>query len=93
MPALVESAYWNGAHACSTAGPTIRAKHVATMRRKLVPVAMPRTPPFGFRNAVIFAAMNASAMSAGTSARAKRRAALWSSAAVSSSSKATLRCS
>ena len=75
VPARVDRAYWNGAQAFSTSCPTTLARQLATMRLKAVPVAIPRTRPFGLRSAVIRAVVKASAMPARTSARASLRAA------------------
>ena len=51
VPALVERAYWNGAHSFS--------KSLAMRRRREHPVAMPRGPPSFFVNAVSLAEVSA----------------------------------
>ena len=53
QPALVESAYWNGEVAASTAGPSCWATVLATNRLMTSPTTIPRTPPSFLRRAVI----------------------------------------
>ena len=53
QPALVESAYWNGEVAASTAGPNCWATVLATSHLMTSPTTIPRTPPSFFRRTVI----------------------------------------
>ena len=89
VPALVDKANWYGAHVASTALPNCRAIVLATNLLKVVPVAIPRTPPSGFWRAVIVAAMNASVIASGTDALAKSSPALNNRWRTSASSKQT----
>ena len=93
MPALVRSANWNGAVSCSTASANCIANVLATTRRTVAPVTMPRTRPFGLRSAVRRPRAKASATGPGTSARAKASARWPKSSRASSSSRSTFRCS
>eukprot|EP00959_Pyramimonas_sp_CCMP1952_P308796 6462445-Pyramimonas_sp.AAC.1 len=45
VPALVESAYWNGAQASSISDPYCRERALPTSRRKASPATMPRARP------------------------------------------------
>ena len=47
VPALVDSAYWNGAHSLSNCFMCCLIKILATNRLNELPVTMPRTPPSG----------------------------------------------
>ena len=58
VPARVDNANWNGAQTLSTSAPNCLAKDFATSLRNQVPVAIPRTPPSFFDNAVMVANMN-----------------------------------
>ena len=71
-PARVVNAYWNGAVACSIAGPNCCAMVRATNRLMMSPATMPLTPPVGFCSAVILPVRTACKISSGTS-----RAKLW----------------
>ena len=72
MPALVERAYWYGAHSFSNAAMNCLAKILATSLSNELPVAIPLTPPSGFVKAVSLAPIRASEISAGTLARQTR---------------------
>ena len=52
VPALVDSANWNGAHSASNTFMNCFANVLATRRRRVQPVAIPLTPPLGFVSAV-----------------------------------------
>ena len=66
VPALVDRAYWNGAHSFSNAFMNCFASALATKRRSVQPVAMPLIPPSGFDNAVSRALVDAALTSSGT---------------------------
>ena len=71
VPARVDNAYWNGAHSASNSEANCFARVRATNLRTEHPVAIPRTPPSGFDNAVNRAPINAVAISGGMEACAK----------------------
>ena len=93
VPALVDRAYWNGAHSNSNTLVNCFARVLATKRRTEEPVATPLTPPSGFASAVNLAPMIAGTTSVGTLDCAKLVQAANNNSIVSLSSGRTLRCS
>ena len=74
VPALVERAYWNGAHSCSNVLANCLARVLATKRLSELPVAVPLTPPSGFaKRCESSAHQRIHVISGGILARAKTR--------------------
>ena len=93
VPALVDKAYWTGAHSTSNTLVNCLAKVLSTKRRTEDPVAIHLTPPSGFARAVNLADMIAGVTSAGTLACVTLVQAASKSSIVSHSSSNTLGCS
>ena len=71
VPTLVESAYWKGEHSSSKSFGKCFTNVLPTTRLRVVPVAMPRTPPSFFAMAVNLALITTLAITSGTVASVK----------------------
>ena len=90
VPALVLRANWYGRVASSNTPAKARASARDTSLRNTSPVAMPRTPPPGLRNAVSRDKARASMMPGGRSARAKQLTANAKTSRAAGSSRSNL---